>query len=504
MLSSTGGSSRELDGARALEGAQLQLGSNRLTIAALLLLVAIAALALRLFMLEQPSVWSDELFTIRHAINVGHGHIDARTLGYVFPYLTFTWSGIDMAALDPDALWTWRDAGLTEWTIRLPFALMAAVSILLLALLSLRPLGWLTVVVLALLLTFSPWHLWMSQVARFYVQLFFFYNAALLLYWQASETGESWRAAASVVSLLVAVYTTPIAVVLFGVLVLDMGYCWLRDDRASPARWRPAFWAAGITGVALSALAIVLLFLTPETGDNLALSRQSTAVIALGVIWMIGPPMVVVSALGLWSLLLSGRDRLAVFLFAAAFVPLAAVVVFNLLGLGAHVRYAFFGLFAWLALASLGIVHTYRALMPAAGPWAAWLPGLALLTTFAVSDYVYFTGGDGYRAKWDEAMAYVEARRQPGEAVAGDFPAQWSGMYYLKEPDFIRIPRGRFDAATLDQLLDRPTWVIAAAYRPSHGNRSEAVAVAGDLRTYFANRIAEPAHVINVYYYEPH
>jgi hypothetical protein len=478
-------------------------GLSPVAMIGLLLAVCALALALRLALLSEPSLWTDELFTVLHAINLGRGEVDARTLAYVFPYLAFESWGVDMGALDPQALWTWRAAGLTEWTMRLPFAIFAALSILLLSLLCLRTLGALPTLVLAILLAFSPWHLWMSQVARFYVQLFFFYNAALLLYMQATENGEAWRAAGVLVCLTIALFTTPIAVILLGVIAVDVVYCWLRDHPAGPAHWRPAFWAVALGGVALSMLALILLFLTPETGDNIVLSRLSTPAIALGMVWMVGPPMVVVSILGLWSLLMAGQERLAVMLTAAAVVPLMAMIAFNVLGLGAHVRYAFFGLFAWLALAAFGIERTARALVPSIGRLAAWLPGLALLATFAVSDYVYYTSGDGYRAQWRQAAAYVEARRQPHEAVAGDFSAQWTGMYYLEEPDYIRIPRGQFDAETLGAMLTGPTWVVAAALRPSTGDRGSALDVAGDLRAYFANRVAQPAHVINVYYYEP-
>ena len=48
---------------------------------------------------------------------------------------------------------------------------------------------------LCLLLALSPWHLWMSQVSRFYMQLFLLYNLALLLYYQATMEGSRARAA---------------------------------------------------------------------------------------------------------------------------------------------------------------------------------------------------------------------------------------------------------------------------------------------------------------------
>ena len=44
---------------------------------------------------------------------------------------------------------------------------------------------------------------------------------------------------------------------------------------------------------------------------------------------------------------------------------------------------------------------------------------------------------------------------------------------------------------------------MISVYEPSAGDRTRDFEAAGQLRAYFANRIAEPNHTVNVYYYTP-
>ena len=222
---------------------------------------------------------------------------------------------------------------------------------------------------------------------------------------------------------------------------------------------------------------------------------------AMGMVYLIGVPMVVMAALGFWALF-QRNERFAILLAAAAVVPLAVFIGFNLLGKDTHVRYTFVALFAWLALAAIGIEVTVAALRSRWGNVVSALPGLALLATFALADYIYMTGGAGYRPLWREAMAYVEAHRRPGELVGGDWAAHRVVQYYLGEPDAVLLPHG-FSDEDMRELVPRPAWILLQAYHPSSGDRTEQLSAAGALQAYFTNRVAQPNHTINVYYYAP-
>jgi hypothetical protein len=489
-----------LDESRIRESTASGLGTSL----ALLAIVA-GALLLRLHNLEQWGIWDDELFTVKHALELT-GYVSSRIMAWLPHRLWFELAGVDVASLDPQEVWAWRAAGLTEWTLRMPVALLGALTILVLGSLARRALGTGPTLWLCLLLALSPWHLWMSQIGRFYMQLFLLYNLALLLYYQATTEGSHARAGLAMVCLVLAFYTSPIALMILGVFGIDIALCWLRRR---PTGMRPAFWAIG-----LGAIALCLLEALPDVGGGLELaaslaeeygyarfrgSPQSIPVLIMGMVYLIGVPIAVIAAFGFWALL-QRNERLAILLAAAAVVPLAAFVGFNLLGKDTHVRYTFVALFAWLALAAIGIEMTVAALRPRWGVLVSALPGLALLSTFALADYIYMTGGAGYRPLWREAIEYVEAHRRPGELIGGDWAAHRAVQYYLGDADAVLLPHG-FTDADMRALAPRPTWILLRSYHPSSGDRTDELSAAGTLQAYFSNRVAQPSYSINVYYH---
>ena len=76
-------------------------------------------------------------------------------------------------------------------------------------------------------------------------------------------------------------------------------------------------------------------------------------------------------------------------------------------------------------------------------------------------------------------------------------------MYYLEDPDAVLLPRSGFSRSDMREFVPRPAWLVISVYEPSAGDRSRQVEAAGRLQAYFANRIAEPNHTINIYYYTP-
>lgn len=465
----------------------------------LVLLIAAAALLIRLFQLAQPSLWVDEIYSVQHALRLADGLIRTRFLADVLTLVGLELGGVDAGALDPDRIWEWQAAGVNEWIMRLPFAILGALSILLLGAAAKRMLGARTVILLCLFLALSPWHLWMSQACRFYMQLFLLYNLALIFYYEAIERDQAWRMVVGIACAVLAFYTTPIALMIVAVFGLDIAFNLLRGRATGMRR---SFWVIALAGLALCAAAIVWNMLQKQY-EGFVGTHQSFGVLTLGMVYLIGAPFVVVAVLGIWSLVSARRERLAVFLTAAAIVPPCSFMVFNLLDFDTHVRYTFVALFGWLALAAIGTEAIIGALEQRIAKVAAWAPAAALLATFATADYVYMTEGEGYRAQWRAASAYVERHRQPGDLIAGEFSAQRAAMFYMREPHVAITPREGFSAADLRALMPSPGWIIISAYRPSLGDRSDGLDFAGDLRAYYVNRGAEPAHTINVYYYDP-
>ena len=271
----------------------------------------------------------------------------------------------------PKEIWTWRAAGLTEWTMRAPVALLGALTILVLCFVAHPSLGARPSLWLGLLLALSPWHLWVSQVCRFYMQLFLLYNLALLFYYRATMDGRLVRAGAAMVCMVLAFYTSPIALMIVGVFGVDIAMSCLRRR---PTGMRPAFWAMGMAAIAICVVGVLSGFgFAPEESAlpvrgyaGFKGTPQSIPVLTMGMIFLIEGPMAVIAALGFWALL-HRNERLAILLAAAAIVPVAVLIGFNLLGKDTHVRYTFVALFAWLALAAIGIEAIVAALRPRLG-----------------------------------------------------------------------------------------------------------------------------------------
>lgn len=463
------------------------------------LMIAVGALLLRFYNIDQWGMWIDELYSVKHAAEIAGGSgFNTRSLAYLPTMVALELSGVDMSSVDPQDWSTWRAAGIVEWNMRAHVAVVGAVSILLLGVVGRRDLGDRTALLLCLLLALSPWHLWMSQVTRFYMQLFLLYNLGLLLYYQATESGQLWRAAAAMVCVLLAFYTSPIALAILGVFGLDIAMCWLRRR---PTGMRASFWAIGAAGVTVCLVSILnRLEANPEYYSGFTGTPQPLATMFMGIVYLVGIPIVVTAALGFWSLLRAGRERLAILLIASVLVPPLACAVFSAAGKDIHVRYTFVGLFAWLALAAVGIELIVAAVLTRWGRLAASLPAMAFLSVYVVPDYVYMTDGAGYRGQWRQALAYVKEHRRPGELVGGDHVGRQMTRYYLKEPDAVLLPRS-FSSSDVRELVPGPAWIVIRAYEPSLGDRSREIEAAGQLRAYFANRIAQPNHTINVYYF---
>ena len=77
--------------------------------------------------------------------------------------------------------------GVNEWNARLIPALLGVVSLPLLYFPIKKMFNPLVSLVAVLLLAFSPWHLYWSQNARFYVALLLFYTLALFLFYLGLE-----------------------------------------------------------------------------------------------------------------------------------------------------------------------------------------------------------------------------------------------------------------------------------------------------------------------------
>lgn len=463
-----------------------------------LALVSLLALATRFYKLAEPSFWEDELFTVKWSQRLTDGKFGNRWLAYIPSAAGMMAAGVDLPEVEDDHTWTWRAAGINEWNARSSTALIGFLSIPLLAIASRRILSPRAVILLAILLTLSTWHLWMSQVARFYMQQFLFYNLALVVYYDASERKRIPGLVAAAVLLVLAYMSQLTSVLLLGVVAADYAISLLRRQ---PVFRLPPIVLVGLAILgAVGAAGLVWWFWGTYNPNKFTGSPQPPKVFTLGYLLMVGLPTVAAAALAWWWLL-PRQPRLAIYLGLSIVVPPAVFLVLGALGFDVHVRYTFVALYAWMALAAIGLDAAFDFVESRAGWVLASAPAAMLMSSLLFNDYVYFTTGEGYRPRWREAFAYVERHRRPGEAVWGDFVAALQGRYYLGEENvqwFSKTP-------TVEELraMSGPAWIVFRATEPAAGRRSGELDEVADLRAYFNTQNVQPFHSLHVYYLDP-
>lgn len=467
----------------------------------LLLLVTMVALGVRLYRLDAPSVWVDELFSVTGAAEVMQGEWTSRPLAHVPTALYLAASGIDLQGLALEGYGTWRGLGIDERLIRMPWMLIGVIGVFVLAALS-RPLvGSRGAVLLALLLTFSAWHVWVSQTARFYTLQFLLYNLCLLLYYRGTSTEHTphYRTLAAAALCFVLVFLTQVtSLMIVAVFAADWIFSRLRGE---PVRLGTLGWVAVGAAVLIGGLLVgPRFFFSLSTYTEFQGNQQSATDLVQATVFLVGTAPVVLAVLALpW--LYRQQPRATAYLAIAALLPLVTFMALATIGADVHVRYTFVALFAWLALAAAGLDVLWQTLRPRAGRLLAAAPVLIVLGTMLMSLYLYYHAADGYRVRWADAWRYVETHREPGQAVAGDTIAHIIGRYYLQEEDVTHLRPGRPLREDLQQL-EQPTWIVLRNDAPTEASVYGWLNPVAPLQAYFTAR-SQPYSSVQVHYYDP-
>ena len=229
-------------------------------------------------------------------------------------------------------------------------------------------------------------------------------------------------------------------------------------------------------------------------------SKQPAVTILMALPYLGGVATTTIACLT--TVWLFGRERrLPILLLTAAVLPLLFFASLAAVGIDMHIRYVFVSLFAWLALASVGLDRLYRVLHARVGLWPALTPLIILLAVSLFNCYAYYGGGAGFRSRWADAFAYVQAHRKPSDAVAADYIPEKIGRYYLQTDDITLVPADLPPSAL--EAIDRPTWMVLRGHAPTAGERYTWLHDLADFKAYFANQILQPYSSVHVYYYDP-
>ena len=464
-------------------------------VAALLLLMTLMGFGLRVYRLDAPSFWLDELYSIQWSKAYTQGDLGARPLAYLPTVVGLWMQGVDFAALDSGQPHKWRGLGVNEWSGRIPSALIGAASLLLLGLVVWRTFNARVALVCVLLLMCAPWHVWSSQIVRFYVLQFLAYNLSFLFYVNATRNHRKFSFVLAGVCLLCAFFTQLTSMMIVMVFGLD----WLLNLKAKqPVRWGKTGWLSLVMAVVVGMLWWYFDFAKEPTAfTQFKGSDQSVFRLLFGLPYMIVVSLAAFAIVaGFW--LFKIERRLAILLAVGVVVPIAAMFGFKLIDYDVHIRYLMVSMFVWLLLISFGLVEIFRIIKPQAGVMLALSPLVVLLAAEGLALHSYYTGGFGYRMRWRDAFEYVKENALAEDVVLVRPLNSLYALYYLEHD---RIEEWRW--FNTDQRLihlDKPAWIVMRPNihedlydRGLFESRSQ-------LKKYFATRILQPASVIEVFW----
>jgi hypothetical protein len=317
----------------------------------------------------------------------------------------------------------------------------------------------------AFMLSLSPWHIYNSQIARWYTLLLLCMFFALMSFYHFIES-KRFRYLFLYFILFYAGFTlhlsagfVPMIAAFYVFLLLVM----------------PSFRSANITPkqllVVLSAHIGLFLALLPRLRNFVASWKALEDVFGvwgrdfmLKLVYHITPSMIIAAVAGL-LILLTVRDRRGLFLAAYCSLPpviLSAGLLF--LGLNVGTRYFLFILPAILMAASYACIH-YKAQMRKNAKVFASLFLLMIILPSLQADVIYFTSGHGYRNRLKEGMQFVERNlSSPGDRIF----CPGAPCKVLAQMDNMGLGDGRFidsDVPGEGDVAGR-IWVVVAGAVP--------------------------------------
>jgi 4-amino-4-deoxy-L-arabinose transferase-like glycosyltransferase len=389
-----------------------------------LFLITLLAAALRFYKLGEWSFWIDEIFTINHAI--AHFSTSALLIDHIPP--SRNWFPISII-LTAQSLNIWE---VSEWSARLSSAFIGVLSIPILYLPLKRIFGsWLALIAMTLLAV-SPWHIFWSQNARFYIALFLFYSLALLSFYFAIERDKPKYFIVFYICLYLALSERLFTIFIIPVIGVYIFTLWaFRFERPAGLNLKNL----SLLGVPILVGGMIELYSRIVIGESrffadfnwFFLYRNDDPIRLLGNIsFNIGVPLMVFALFSGISLVLR-KDRAGLLMAANAIIPLVMLVMMNPF-IFTKDRYIFMVLLSWIVLVAWGI----QALLNKNKGINKWLVVsiLILLLADAGSDLLlYYRVNHGNRGEWKTAFQIVQEKSDPDDIVAAFWPE--FGPFYL-------------------------------------------------------------------------
>ncbi|MCA8956361.1 MAG: glycosyltransferase family 39 protein [Planctomycetes bacterium] len=365
-----------------------------------LLAMTVLAATLRLYRLDQWSLWIDEAHTFRDVIAPSdvfwQSGVSKYPLSFALLRGAVHWFGL--AATD-----------LSEGVLRLPAVFFGIASVPLIAVVSRGIVGRRAALLAGLLLAMSPWHIYWSQNARFYSIVMFFCLAAMGALYHGLERRNWWLVLSSACLFFLGGYSHPSAYLPAGAaLAYTLLASFSRRATTRRGNWVP------LIVVLLVALLVVMSLPILQRLWEVKRPVFSLFHLIQTLVFFVGVP-VLVAALGGAVHLFGRPGRAGLFLACMALLPLLALVVLSFGGFQRlTAQYAFASLPAVYLLAAVLLITLLQAFRDI-GVRALVLrlvPLVMILGHMAGEDYLYFEKQYGWRPRWGEAVRYVKEQHR--------------------------------------------------------------------------------------------
>lgn len=402
----------------------------------MLALAAITVLAamLRLYRLGDWSFWVDEAHTYRDLLAARDVFWSSDVSSYPLSFVLLRWL-VDLGM--PTA----------EGWLRLPFAFFGIISVPALGLVGRGLVGPRASLLAALLLAFSPWHIYWSQSARSYAMVLFFALLAVAVFFRGMRRRSPLLLLLSLSLTAVAGLCHPSAYILLAGYV-GYGLTLLRwpgrGDRATGGglhKWMPL--------ISIALLATLVIVLMPLL-EHVRKDKPDFSLFHLlqTLAFFVRIPVIVAALGGLLWLFDRGSPS-ASLLLAWIAVPVLALAVLALL-MKMTAQYAFYTLPGFCLLAATVVLALANRVTAAGfrGHLLRAVPLGILLLDMAGQSYLYFERNYGERPRWREVRTYLQHR--PGAVKRVLTTNQPSLSYYLNPMDFTgRSFAGSFEVVGL-------------------------------------------------------
>ncbi len=431
--------------------ARISLGSLELIRFQYLCLLGITLLAgaLRFYSLGKWSFWIDEVLTIERS-------------QHLFENITSYSDFMDALAGHPSSLVptyiVLKIFGTNEWTARLVPALVGVLSVPILYFPVRKLLGPVVGLSSVLLLAVSPWHLYWSQNARFYIPLLLFYTLAIFAFYFGIEEDRPSYLVVSLLFLalavkerLIALFFLPVVGSYLLLLVL------LPMQKPKGLRVRNLllmFLPALIVGLYFARGYVQEPVLWVEDFGHGRVGQSPLSILSQFTSW-VGVSTIVMAAVGT-VYLSTTRGRISLLLGLGATIPLFGTVAAALFQFSTD-RYVFIALMSWLILASLAATELLSQ-APKNVKVLTLGVFLILLLDPLRSDMQYFRYTNGSRLDWRGAVDYVIPQKEPSDLIVTNKP-EMVGYYLGDEVTGMNMAGFRIVSEMVEKNGTR-VWVI--------------------------------------------